>query len=236
MTADTTQTADKLFIANKMAAALPYYVELLSASPGDNPLRLKLAICQFRTGDFAPAEKNFRIVTSKNMQNHNAWYYLGLCCQRQGRVDDAKTAYQFALTVKPDFDLARKKLGSDEAVQKLVAAAEVAARPAMAASKPAPRASKAPPPDPSGLFDEDTVARGIYSQPKNPATFWMERIMAFIVGLVGGGLIFGIIGAVIGLALSGGTGDVAIGIGLIAAFVGGVLGGFVNAGNVRRLV
>jgi len=212
---DPRDRAEKLFGQNKMAAAAPLFENLLLETPGDNELRMKLGICLFRTQDFQAAEARFRAVSAAQNHNHMAWYYLGLTQERQGREDDARTSYRFALSIKPDFSEAQQKLGGESS------------RP-LAPNK----ASKSLPGE---ALEEADLARGIFTQQKSRFIFRCEQVAYFFLGLL---FIGGVTGSMAAFVTSIVTNDndAALVIGIGVGAVVGLVSGIIKAGNVSRVV
>jgi len=60
-------------------------------------------------------EGNLKYLTLKGVGSFEAWYYLGLCCEKQGRPEAAVKAYKEALMLAPDHS------GSLEALRRIQA-------------------------------------------------------------------------------------------------------------------
>ena len=97
---------------------------------------LTAGIKAFDAGSYADARKSFEAATRKNRGDYEAFYNLGMACEKLGDKLAAEGAYKSALAVKPDLDAAAAELCAlyldegriDDAV--LVGRAALAKRPA----------------------------------------------------------------------------------------------------------
>lgn len=211
---DIREVAEKLFSENKMTHALVYFEKFSSENPNDPVILMKLGICQFRTEDFIAAEQSFQKVVQLQIRNHTAWYYLGLSQERRNNSSDAQTAYQFALSLQPDFKEAQHKL---------------------AITPEKPKQEKTASASPSGL--EDTgMTKGLFTQQKSTLVFWVERLFHIFIGLVIYGGVFGGIAATIAGFITGGEEAVMIVAGLCVGTLVGVCIAIIGAGKVSRVI
>jgi tetratricopeptide (TPR) repeat protein len=66
----------------------------------------------FDAGNYAEARKSFEAATKKNPNDAQAFYNLGMACEKLGDKTAAEAAYKSALSVRPDFDTAAAALSS----------------------------------------------------------------------------------------------------------------------------
>lgn len=104
----TYKQAQKLFESKKIPAAAILFEKTIKEDPYNIDAKIKLGICRFRQKDFVNAEKIFREITSVDHTNFKAWYYLGLCAERQGRENDAISTYRIVLAINPEYIAAKK--------------------------------------------------------------------------------------------------------------------------------
>ncbi len=76
-----------------------------------SPIHNKIGIAYLKTGNLREAEHFFTLATSEDNRNAIAWYNLGVCLSRRGRISLAPDAYQRAVKIKPDLDKAHFNLG-----------------------------------------------------------------------------------------------------------------------------
>ncbi len=66
----------------------------------------------FDAGNYAEARKAFEAVTKKNPNDAQAFYDLGMSCEKLGDKPAAEAAYKVAISVRPEFDTAAAALSS----------------------------------------------------------------------------------------------------------------------------
>jgi tetratricopeptide (TPR) repeat protein len=66
----------------------------------------------FDAGNYSEARKSFEAATKKNPNDAQAFYNLGMACEKLGDKTAAEAAYKSALTIRPDFDTAAAALSS----------------------------------------------------------------------------------------------------------------------------
>lgn len=90
-------------------------VELLEAvavvAPQFSAPRIDLGIAYHRAGDLDAAEKNLLLALEQNFDHPIAHNELGIVYRKTGRFQDAKTAYETALSIFPGYHYARRNLG-----------------------------------------------------------------------------------------------------------------------------
>jgi len=79
--------------------------------PAASP-ELMAGIKAFDAGSFAEARKAFEAAAKKNPNNFEAYYNLGMACERLGDRPAAEAAYKSALGVKPDLETAAAELSA----------------------------------------------------------------------------------------------------------------------------
>ena len=89
----------------------------IDANPDDATLHLDLGIALGKSGDFAAAEKAIRVTTERIPRHVEAWFWLGLALEQQGKRSEARDAYQQVVELAPS----RLKARSDAARQKVTA-------------------------------------------------------------------------------------------------------------------
>lgn len=89
--------------------------EALLRDPKSAEVRFLLGVVHFKKGEWSTAERMFRDAVALSNRHVLAHYYLGLTLERQHRIEDARLEYQFALTIQPNFALAKEKLTTREA-------------------------------------------------------------------------------------------------------------------------
>jgi tetratricopeptide (TPR) repeat protein len=80
-----------------------------AAEPATTP-ELLAGIKAFDAGNYAEARKSFEAATKKNPNDYQAFYNLGMACEKVGDKPAAETAYKSALSVKPDLETAAAEL------------------------------------------------------------------------------------------------------------------------------
>jgi tetratricopeptide (TPR) repeat protein len=85
-----------------------------SAAPADSQAspEVMAGIRAFDAGNYADARKAFESATKKNPGDAQAFYSLGLACEKLGDKAAAEAAYKTALSVRPNFDTAAVALSS----------------------------------------------------------------------------------------------------------------------------
>lgn len=73
--------------------AMQILEQLLRDNPRDASLRLNLALCQLKTGNFERARDALLGVVAQHPDHKRAWGYLGLAYLRLGLADDARRAF-----------------------------------------------------------------------------------------------------------------------------------------------
>ncbi len=71
---------------------------------------LLAGIKAFDAGRYADARSSFEAATKKNPQNFEAFYNLGMTCEKLGDGPGAEAAYKGALGIKPDLETASAEL------------------------------------------------------------------------------------------------------------------------------
>ena len=77
----------------------PYYEEAIKRDPGNYRVNVALGILYYKQGMFEEAEEKFRTAIERATKNYTsprdgeAYYYLGLVLQLQGKYDDAYKAF-----------------------------------------------------------------------------------------------------------------------------------------------
>jgi tetratricopeptide (TPR) repeat protein len=110
------QQGHEFLVRGNVRTALPLLLAVAEAAPNHFDSQYDLGVCYFRIGEFQAAEERFRQALRLDNGRHLAHYYLGLALERQNRSVDAMFQYKFALTVKPDFEEAKKKLGLNDPI------------------------------------------------------------------------------------------------------------------------
>jgi tetratricopeptide (TPR) repeat protein len=86
-----------------------------SAAPADSQQaspEVAAGIRAFDAGNYADARKAFESATKKNPGDAQAFYSLGMACEKLGDKAAAEAAYKSALSVRPNFDTAAVALSS----------------------------------------------------------------------------------------------------------------------------
>jgi tetratricopeptide (TPR) repeat protein len=83
-------------------------------SDGPGSPELMAGIKAFDAGSYADARKSFEAATKKNPNDTQAFYNLGLACEKLGDKATAEAAYKSALALRPDFDTAAAALSTLE--------------------------------------------------------------------------------------------------------------------------
>jgi tetratricopeptide (TPR) repeat protein len=89
----------------------------INANPDDATLHLDLGIALGKSGNFAEAEKSIRVTTERIPRHVEAWFWLGLALEQQGKGAEAKVAYQKVVDLAPS----RLKARADAARAKVAA-------------------------------------------------------------------------------------------------------------------
>jgi Flp pilus assembly protein TadD len=66
----------------------------------------------FDAGNYGDARKSFEAASKKNPNDYEAFYNLGMTCEKLGEPPAAETAYKAALGVKPDLEMAAAALSA----------------------------------------------------------------------------------------------------------------------------
>jgi tetratricopeptide (TPR) repeat protein len=96
--------------------AAPASTAPASTASGDSQASPEVAagIRAFDAGNYADARKSFEGATKKNPGDAQAFYSLGLACEKLGDKAAAEAAYKSALSIRPNFDTAAAALSSLE--------------------------------------------------------------------------------------------------------------------------
>ena len=70
-----------------------------------------LGVSAFQGGKFEEALSHFRRAVAKDPSNADAWFQVGYCCGKLGRLQDAIDAFKHANRIKPDYAEAHHILG-----------------------------------------------------------------------------------------------------------------------------
>jgi tetratricopeptide (TPR) repeat protein len=89
----------------------------INANPDDATLHLDLGIALGKSGNFPEAEKSIRVTTERIPRHVEAWFWLGLALEQQGKRAEARDAYQQVVTLAPS----RMKARADAARAKVAA-------------------------------------------------------------------------------------------------------------------
>ncbi|MDX2208686.1 MAG: tetratricopeptide repeat protein [Gemmatimonadales bacterium] len=89
----------------------------VNANPDDGTLHLELGITLGKSGNFAGAEDACRRATERIPRHAEAWFWLGLALEQQGKRDEARAAYQKVVELAPS----RLKARATVAAQKVAA-------------------------------------------------------------------------------------------------------------------
>lgn len=84
----------------------------LEAAPMFRPARLGLARTLLQAGQPALAEREARALIALDARDHEAWSALGSSLHAQQRHEEAVEAFSRAVTIKPDYDLARQNFAT----------------------------------------------------------------------------------------------------------------------------
>ena len=173
-----------------------------------------LGVCEFRESKFEKAEEHFRNAVSLDGLFAESRYYIGLCLERQGRIQEARIEYGAVLVVKPNHALALKKLGN-----KVLPVAGAGGSAAPVTAQPAAAS------DAAAKLDREGLAKGIYTDRKSRFVYVVQWMVTFLftVALVGTIATF-----LVGIAVPNLEFAIPIGI-LIGAFFG-----IANAGNIKK--
>ncbi len=108
---DDIKTVEELYLAglrleqfyNPTLEPYPYYEEALKRDPGNYRVNIALGILNYKGGMLKEAEEKFRTAIKRATKNYTsprdgeAYYYLGLILQLQGKYDDAYNAFYKAV-------------------------------------------------------------------------------------------------------------------------------------------
>lgn len=89
----------------------------INANPDDATLHLDLGIALGKSGNFPEAEKSIRVTTERIPRHVEAWFWLGLALEQQGKRAEARAAYQKVVELAPS----RLKARADAARAKVAA-------------------------------------------------------------------------------------------------------------------
>jgi Flp pilus assembly protein TadD len=92
-------------------AAAPADTAAPTPEPPSSP-ELMAGIKAFDGGNYAEARKSFEAATKKNPNDYQAFYNLGMACEKVGDKTAAEAAYKSALSLKADFDAAAEMLSA----------------------------------------------------------------------------------------------------------------------------
>ena len=82
-----------------------------SSKPSEPPGDYELGLKEVRAGNYALALPFLQKVVAKDAENADAWNYIGFSQRKLKRYDEAMTAYNKALAIKPDHRGANEYIG-----------------------------------------------------------------------------------------------------------------------------
>ena len=83
----------------------------LKYNPNSLPLLQDMSILLIYIGKLEEAGQHLRHALQRHPESYMAWYYLGIVCKGQGKVEDAVAAYRQAILINPSFPEAHNNLG-----------------------------------------------------------------------------------------------------------------------------
>src|SRR5690606_25488029 len=89
----------------------------IDANPDDATLHLDLGIALGKSGDFPGAEQAIRVTLERIPRHAEAWFWLGLALEQQGKRVEARGAFGKVVELAPS----RLKHRADAARQKVAA-------------------------------------------------------------------------------------------------------------------
>lgn len=102
------QRADRLFVEQRYAEALPVYRRLLVLRPGDAEAHNDLGLALFYTGDSAGAIASLETAIAKDPTLQRAWLTFGFINLQTGRPDAATTALGRARDLDPASEIGKE--------------------------------------------------------------------------------------------------------------------------------
>jgi tetratricopeptide (TPR) repeat protein len=104
------QRALALVESGRPNMARPLLAEHVRIDPDNIEARYLLGVCEKAAGDLDLAEATFRKVIARMPTHHQALYGLGLVLESKGNIAEAVELWKKALSIKPNFDYAARKL------------------------------------------------------------------------------------------------------------------------------
>jgi tetratricopeptide (TPR) repeat protein len=99
--------------ASSGAAGAPGAADPAASAPEPAPsAEMQAGIKAFDAGNFAEARKAFEAAVKKNAKDYQAYYNLGMSCEKVGDKTAAELAYKSALSLKPELDVAAADLSA----------------------------------------------------------------------------------------------------------------------------
>lgn len=111
---DLIAKAHSVLEAGRADVARSLLTDILGNEPDNLEAEFLLGVCHLRLGSFEAAQATFSRLHSLGKNDYRAAYYLGLALERQGRNQEARTAYQKALNMNPTLREAQEKLARTE--------------------------------------------------------------------------------------------------------------------------
>ena len=107
------QILDETPLSNEheLNRAVSYYEDMSHREPSNPDWHIKAGFCLFAKGQNALAEGHLRKAVQNGEGDSNTMYTLGLICQKDGRLEEAKEHYGKAVQREPTHAKAQNKLG-----------------------------------------------------------------------------------------------------------------------------
>lgn len=95
-------------------AALPYFLRAIQLKPNDVEARFNAGLAFRKIGRYAESAEHYRMAVFLNPGYGNAWNNLGVVLDLMGNREAARTAFERALAIDPDDEMARFNLSKLE--------------------------------------------------------------------------------------------------------------------------
>ena len=102
--------AAKLFEANEFEGAIREYDAAISADPDYASAYFNRSLAKALKCDYEGARADAERVMQIEPGSHDAPYVMGVIAEHEGKTDEARTWYEKALAIKPDYESAKKQL------------------------------------------------------------------------------------------------------------------------------
>ena len=102
--------ADYLTATNDLEGAIELYRKIITVDPQYDEAYFNSGLLYLDMDSVAQAEKQFDLTVKTSPTHIRAYYFRGLSREMQGKAAEAKTDYEQALRMAPDYEQAQERL------------------------------------------------------------------------------------------------------------------------------